>query len=301
MKIWMAIPWVLSAWTAAFAQERLTPYRESLAKAGHLRDVSVDGHRYAVVDRGKGRAIVLLHGLGGSLYDWRHLLAPLEDCGRVVAPDFLGAGESDKPAGEDYSVAAQARRVKGLLDALRLEKATLVGNSFGGGVALRFAQDWPERVDRLVLIDSICYPEAMPCYVGASRIPWAECIAETLPVGPLVRWVLRGTYRIGDKLTEEEIGNYVAEVRSEGRRAAIVRTVRAVVPPDTREFEARLKAIRAPSLLLWGVHDRTVPVALGRKLARDLPDARWVELDAGHVPHQECPDQVLRHVREFLK
>jgi pimeloyl-ACP methyl ester carboxylesterase len=293
-----AIPWLVPGWLEG---ERLTPFREALAREGHLRDVTVDGRTYALVDRGKGPALVLLHGLGGSIYDWRHLLEPLSRDRRVVAIDFLGAGESDKPEAEDYSIAAQARRLRGILDALRINRAVLMGNSYGGGVALRFAQDWPDRVDRLVLLNSVCYAEDMPCYVYAARIPWAECMAGLIPLGKVTRRVLRGTYRTVEKLKDEELDTYIAELRAPGRREAVVRTVRDLVPPDTSEFESRLRTVKAPALLLWGTSDGTVPVALGRRLAKDLPDARLVELDAGHVPNQECPDEVLRHVRDFLR
>jgi pimeloyl-ACP methyl ester carboxylesterase len=238
--------------------------------------------------------------LGGSIYDWRHLLRPLASNHRVVAIDLLGAGESEMPGKEDYSVAAQARRVKGLLDVLGVGRASFVGNSYGGGIALRLAQDWPERVDRLVLIDSICYPENIPTYVWLVQAPCAVTVAESLPLGKMTRWVLRGSYRTVERLSEEELDTYLQELQAPGRRAAIVNIVRAVVPPDAREFESRLKSIRSPALLIWGKDDQTVPVSLGRRLVRDLPGARLVELEAGHVPNQECPELVLPLLRTFL-
>ncbi len=285
----------------ADAPERLTAFRRELAREGALRDIEVDGYRYAVADLGKGPALVLLHGLGGSIYDWRHLIRPLAEGHRVVAIDFLGGGESDRPADGDYSVTAQARRVRGILDALRLEKATLVGNSYGGGVALRFAQDYPERTERLVLINSICYRDAVPGYATLCRIPGAERVAEVLPLGRPTRWVLRGCYKTVEKLSEEELQTYIAEIGVPGRRAAIVRMVRAVLREDAREFQSRFKSIRAPALLIWGTADTTVPLDLGRRLARDLPEARLVELEAGHVAHQERPEEVLREIRGFLR
>ncbi len=283
------------------APRRLTDYREELAREGALRDVEVDGFRYAVADLGEGPPMVLLHGVGGSIYDWRHLLRPLSDGHRVVAIDLLGAGESDKPAGGDYSVAAQARRVRGLLDALGIRNATLVGNSYGGGVALRFAQDWPERTDRLVLINSICYADMIPWYATLCRIPGAEVAAKLLPLGRMARWVLRGCSDTVGRLEEAEIETYVAEIRSPGRRAAVVRTMRAILREDAEEFRARIGSVQAPALLLWGAEDGTVPVELGRRLAEDLPRARLVELAAGHIPNQECPEEVLKEIREFLR
>ncbi len=305
MKLFLlALPWSVGGCAAAavgLSGSRLTPWREELRREGALREVALDGRRYCVAEMGRGPTLVLLHGLGGSIYDWRHLLRPLAERHRVIAIDLLGAGESEIPEQEDYSVAAQARRVKGLLELLGVERATLVGNSYGGGIALRLAQDWPERVDRLVLINSICYAEHVPTYVSLARVPSAECVAGSLPLGKMTRWVLRGSYRTVEKLSEEELDTYIREIEAPGRRRAIIQVIRAVVPPDTTEFEARLKSVRAPALLLWGKDDRTVPVELGRRLAKDLPDARLFELDAGHVPNQECPEEVLRRMGEFLR
>jgi pimeloyl-ACP methyl ester carboxylesterase len=296
--------WMLAGAGCAVSAEpplRLTSFRGELLEEGALRDVVVDGRRYCLAEMGDGPPLVLLHGLGGSIYDWRHLLRPLAEDHRVIAVDFLGAGESDLPEGEDYSVAAQARRLRGLFDHLQLKRATLMGNSFGGGVALRFAQDWPDRVDRLVLLNSVCYAEHIPGYVHAARFPFAACIAEAVPVGKLTRALLGDENRILSILSDEEWELYAQEIQRPGRRRAMIETLRALVPPNTAEFEERLKTIRAPALLLWGVVDTSVPIELGRRLVRDLADARLYELDAGHVPNQERPTEVLRRVREFLE
>jgi pimeloyl-ACP methyl ester carboxylesterase len=299
--IWLTLPWIMDGTASAEVEPgRLTPFRGRLAKEGTLRDVDVDGRRYCVADRGCGNPVVLLHGIGGSIYDWRHVLGPLSEGRRVIAVDFLGAGESDKPEGEDYSVAAQARRLRGLLDALGVDRASLAGNSFGGGVALRFAQDWPDRTDRLVLMNSICYAEETPCYLWAASLPGAEGFAESIPLGKATKWVLRGKFDTAASLTEEEFDTYLEEIRVPGRRRALVKTLRDVVPPDVREFENRLREVRAPALVIWGNADRTIPISLGRRLASDLPDARFVELNAGHVPNQQKPEEVLRLMKEFL-
>jgi pimeloyl-ACP methyl ester carboxylesterase len=294
----LSIGW---ATTAEAAGERLTEFRSDLHRDGLLKDVEVDGRRHCIADLGRGPAIVLLHGLGGSIYDWRHLLRPLARDHRVIAVDLLGSGESEIPETEDYSVAAQARRVKGILDHLRIERAALVGNSYGGGIALRFAQDWPERTARLILIDSICYPENIPAYVTLANAPCATCVARTIPLGKPTAWVLRSGTGTISRIGKSELEVYLREIGAPGRRAALVHTVRAIVPPDSTEFQTRLKSVRAPALLIWGKDDQTVPVELGRRLAKDLPDARLEELDAGHIPNQERPEQVLALMQGFLK
>lgn len=298
------LPVLLAAGAGCAAGEettlRLNSFRGDLLEAGALRDIIVEGRRYCLVEMGQGPPLVLLHGLGGSIYDWRHLLRPLAEDHRVIAIDFLGAGESDLPEGEDYSLAAQARRLRSLFDHLQLPRATLMGNSFGGGVALRFAQDWPDRVDRLVLLNSVCYAECIPGYVYAARIPFAPCVAEAVPLGKLTRALLGDPNRILSILSDEEWESYVHEIQRPGRRRALIETLRALVPPNTAEFEERLRTIRAPALLLWGIVDTSVPVELGRRLVRDLANARLYELDAGHVPNQEKPAEVLLRVREFM-
>jgi pimeloyl-ACP methyl ester carboxylesterase len=101
-------------------------------------------------------------------------------------------------------------------------------------------------------------------------------------------------------LSDEELETYCRELHTPGRRRALVEILRAIIPPDRSEFEARLRRIGAPALLIWGAADRTIPVQLGRRLAAELPHAQLVELDAGHVPNQERPEEVLKLLRNFL-
>jgi pimeloyl-ACP methyl ester carboxylesterase len=296
--------WALSWFAAAPVQEdaaRVTAFRRALHLEGKLRDVEVDGRRYAVAELGAGPPLVLLHGICGSLSDWRHLMKPLSASRRVIVPDFLGAGESDCPAVEDYSFAAHARRLRGLLDVLKVDQAVVVGNSYGGGVALRFAQDWPERVDRLVLINAAAFPEELPAYVSLAKWPCAEWAVEAVPLNGTVRWSLRRLSATMERLPAEDVDDYLLEMGRPGRRASIVRTLRVAVPADVREHEARLRALKTPALVLWGRHDRTIPIRLGRRLADTLPNARFVELDAGHIPNQEIPEEVRARMERFLK
>jgi pimeloyl-ACP methyl ester carboxylesterase len=280
--------------------QRLTAFRETLFQEGALRDLDVDGRRYCVADLGKGPPLVLVHGLGGSLYDWRHLIRPLAEDHRVIALDLLGAGESDIPDSTDYSIAAQARRLRGVLDHLGVDRPTFLGSSYGGGIVLKFAEDWPERVDRLVLFNSVCYADHIPAYVSLAKWPFAGCIAELMPLGKASRKLIGDVDRTISILSDEELEVYNQELRRPGRRRAFIEVLRDIVPPDSTEFVVRLRDVRAPALLIWGAADTTVPIDLGRRLAKDLPNARLVELDAGHVPNQERPDDVLRLLDEFL-
>jgi len=302
------IGFLLASATLAFAQSvaaaaepdaRLTPYRDEQVKRGRLRDVGLDGYTYCILEAGSGPTLVLLYGLGGSLYDWRHMIDGLSKKHRVIAMDLLGAGESSMPPNGDYSVVAQARRVKGLLDLLGVEKPTLIGTSYGGGVAIAFAEYWPDRLDGLVLIDSVCYADEIPWYVDLSRVPGAPGLVRILPVEEMVERTLRGCYRDPKRLTSDEVAMYTKELAPAERRASVVKTVRALVPKDLTEFHARLRSIEIETLLVWGESDDVVPIKFGKRLARDLPHARFVELPAGHVPNQECPQKVVDLVQRY--
>lgn len=280
---------------------RLTPYREALAEAGRLRQVDVGDGRLCVADLGAGPPVLFLHGLAGSLSEWRHQLGPVCARRRVVAPDLLGAGESDKPVRGDYSIEAQAGRVRALLDALRLHRVEVVASSYGGGVALRLAVDHPERVSRMVLVAPVCYRERLPWFAAGCRLPGAAAVAEALRVPA---WAAPVARRLSVHLaaaTDDELQGLFDEINACGTRAAMVRWVRGALRSDARSVQAGLRHMRAPTLLIWGRQDPIVPVELGRRLARALPEGRLVELDGGHVPHLERPDDVLREMRGFLR
>lgn len=297
MRALVAVFLLITTSLAAHAQDRLTPYRTKLKRQGILKEVRVDGRAYCYADAGRGPVLLLLHGLGGSLYDWRHMMEPLSRTHRVIALDFLGAGESDKPRDADYGFAAQAERVRRFLDALGIRRATFVGNSYGGGVTLLFALRWPERVERMVLIAPACYAERIPLFVPLGRMPGVECLSKRLPVEPFVRFFIRSAYADPKKLAREEIDTYIAENRSRERLRAIFKTLRDIIPPNARQLEKQIKTLNVPAVIVWGKEDRTLPIELGRRLVRELPNAKLIELKAGHVPHQECPEDVLNGVR----
>lgn len=280
---------------------RLTPFREELAREGALRDVDVDGRRLCAADLGQGPPLLLLHGLGGSIFEWRRLLRPLARGRRVVALDLLGAGESERPADADYSLGAQSRRVERVLDALGVERPDVLACSYGGGVALKLAQDRPERLGRLSLIAPLCYADRLPWYVYPCRIPGAEAAAELLSLGWAAAKLARRSSPVAAALADGELESVFAELNAPGGRASLIRWVKGALATDVAEFVAGLRRVEHPALIVWGRRDPTLPVEHGRRLARDLRRARLLEMDAGHVPHLERPDDVRALVEGFLE
>lgn len=289
----------LSCQAAVPFPRRLTLYREALYRSGQLHEVTIDGHRLAYADIGTGRALFLLHGFSGSLFDWRKMVFPLAERGfRVIVPDMLGAGESSKPADADYSVKAQGGRMARLLDHLRIEKTVLIGNSYGGGVALVVARQRPELVDRMILLDAYCYPDGLPAIAKPVRMPVIpEWFTGIVSLEAAARYLLPLT----DEMDPGDVEEYAREVGAEGRSMTIIKTLRSMLSDNLSEWEARLRSTYTSALVLWGGRDRTLPVDLGRRLARDLPQARLAIIEkAGHMPNQETPKEVLQHIDREL-
>ena len=254
--------------------------------------------------QGQGPVLILLHGLGDSSVGWRKVEAPLRHAGfRVVVLDALGAGRSAKPPDGDYRLEAHVDRLRTVLDALGVHRATLVGNSLGGSIALRFAQRDPARVDRLVLLDPAGYPE------GGWTGTWlwdsgAGNALHAVPPALIARLALRMNYGDPRRIGADDLDAYVAEAERPGAIDAFIAQQRQLMPPpeDVARWVAGYRALSMPTLILWGTKDRVLSPELGDRLAHDLPDARLVLLDgAGHVPQQEVPERVLAEVLAFLR
>lgn len=255
---------------------------------------------------GNGPDLVLLHGLGDSGVGWRKVAEPLRQAGfRVTIPDALGTGLSDKPVPGDYRLSAHVERLAAVLDALGIERATLIGNSLGGSEALLFAERWPERVERLVLVDPAAYPE------GGTTSDWlwttpllAEGVLATLPPAMIARAALQLNFGDPSRITPEDLRVYTEEAAREGAIAALIAQQRQLYPTaeELERWIAGYASVRAPTLILWGGEDRVLPAGHGRRLADALPDADLVVVEGvGHVLQLEDPERFLAETLRFLR
>ncbi len=280
---------------------------ERLHHADRSRFAEVDGvrvHYQAAGDEG-APPLVLIHGFLASNFVWRDVLVPLAERGlRVLAPDLVGFGFSAKPVDGEYTIEAQARMIVGLLDALGLERATLVGSSYGGAVATIVALDYPARVKRLVLVGAVCNDEL-------KRHPMLRLIA-TRAVGdvlspPLLdlRYFLRrrlGRLRVtgAERLrVEQKVAGRHLPLRAADTQRAMLQTLRRWRATRV-EREAHL--LKQPTLLVWGAHDVDTPLRDGEMLQQLIPDARlYVFPDCEHLPQEERPQEFTALVAEFCK
>jgi pimeloyl-ACP methyl ester carboxylesterase len=270
----------------------------------------VHGHRISFVRAGSGPALVLLHGIGNNCQTWAPVIDRLAETHTVIAPDLLGHGKSDKPRG-DYSVAAFANGVRDLMSVLDIERATVVGHSLGGGIALQFAYQFPERCERLVLVSSGGLGPELSASLRAATLPGAELVLTALTgiSGPL-----RAGFSTLDRLGQAaglrrvrdlaEVGETIFALKDVEARRAFLRTLRGVVDSRGQAVSAldRLYLARAlPMLVVWGSRDPIVP-ALHAETVRELVPGARVEMfeGAGHWAHLDDPDRFCAVLLDFL-
>lgn len=259
----------------------------------------MDGVTLRVVDSGSGPAVVFIHGIGASAYSWRQQLGPVVAAGyRVVAIDLPGFGYSDKPRA-GYHNADFVRVVTALLDTLRIDPVILVGHSMGGEVAAELALANASRVQGLVLVGAAGMGTRAPAALRFARWPIVGWFVTPFAGRDMVARQLRSTYADPSLVSDAQIDQYYAPLRERGAVGAFRRTLRRF-RFDT--LGPHLRRIQAPTLLVWGATDVWIPVALGRRMALELPSGALVVIpDAGHNVMEERPDEVNRVLLDYLR
>jgi pimeloyl-ACP methyl ester carboxylesterase len=273
-----------------------------------IRYRMIHGYRRAFVHVGSGPALLLIHGIGDSSDTWRELIPVLARDYTVIAPDLLGHGRSDKPRA-DYSVAAYANAMRDLLAVLGVERATVIGHSLGGGVAMQLAYQFPERCERLVLISTGGVARKVHPILRMASSPLSELLLPLLRVR-LVRVAGRKLMRafslLGTDLGRdgEDFQRVFDALPDATSQRAFVRTLRAVV--DWRGqvvtmLDRCYLARELPTLLVWGTRDAVVPFQHALRAHAAMPGSRLERFEgAGHFPHHFDPGRFLDVLRDFL-
>jgi pimeloyl-ACP methyl ester carboxylesterase len=271
------------------------------------KTVQVHGRAVSYVEAGSGELLLLIHGMAGTAENWQSVVEPLALRHNVIAPDFPGHGLS-APGGGDYSLGSLASGLRDLLIALGRERATLVGHSLGGGVALQFAYQFPEMVERLVLVSSGGLGPDVSPVLRAAALPGADLfIAATAGVGSQAGSLLgRGLGLLGMRPNADlaEVARGYASLSDPERRKAFLATLRAVVGTDGQRVAAldRLYLAEAlPLLIVWGDRDPIIPVAHAEEAHREMPHSRLEVFEGvGHVPQLESPGRFIAVLERFL-
>ncbi len=271
-------------------------------------EVELHGHRAVYRVAGSGPTVVLVHGMVNSSRHWEAVATRLADSHRVIAPDLIGHGDSATPRG-DYSLGAHAASIRDLLTAIGVERATLVGHSLGGGVAMQFFYQFPQRTERLVLISSGGLGDEVSPLLRAATLPGSAALLRLVAhPGALRALVATGA---GLRSRGSSTGVYLqavaralAPLQAPGSRRAFLETLRSVIDARGQRVSARDRLYLLgdmPTLIVWGERDRTIPLAHGLQAQQAIPNCRFEVLPrAAHFPNLEDPDGLGGVLQDFL-
>jgi pimeloyl-ACP methyl ester carboxylesterase len=272
-------------------------------------ELELHGHRVVVRYGGDGPLVVLIHGITGRSAQWEPAIENLSGSFTLLAPDLLGHGESAKPRG-DYSLGAYASAVRDIMVALGHERATIVGHSLGGGIAMQFAYQFPELTERLVLVSSGGLGREVHPLLRASTLPGSELVlplithARVLALGEAVGRAI-GFLRLQLGADIAEVASGYASLGEPEARAAFIATMRAVLDAGGQRVSALDRLYLAevmPTLIVWGDRDPIIPADHGRGAHEAMPGSRFEVLDdVGHFPQLERPLEFSRLMKEFVR
>jgi pimeloyl-ACP methyl ester carboxylesterase len=270
------------------------------------RFIDVDGVRVHYQEAGDedAPALVLIHGFASSTLVWSNVFLKLAEAGyRVIALDLLGYGYSAKPRNGEYTIAGQAKLLTRLLNKLGIPRAIFVGSSYGGAIAATCALDYPDRVEKLILVGTV--NNNRPLDFTLMRVFGSPLFGDV--VSPLLigsrRLLRRRMKRVYDRhewvLDERRVDARHLPLRAAGTQRAIIRTVRGW---DAERISRDAHLITQPTLLLWGETDQEIPLADGERLHAEIPGSRLIVfLECGHLPHEEYPEAFTNVVIDFCK
>jgi pimeloyl-ACP methyl ester carboxylesterase len=273
-----------------------------------LEHVRIHGHELGYRVAGQGPAVLLIHGIAGSSTSWRDVMPALIDRYTVIAPDLLGHGTSAKPAG-DYSLGAYANVLRDLLGYVGISRVTVVGQSFGGGVAMQFCYQNPETCERLVLVDSGGLGRDVSWLLRFMTYPGSEYL---MPM--IFPWFVRTP---GDSLARllcswgvrvprmEEMWRSYASLTDEANRQSFIRTIRSVIDPGGQAVSAMDRLYltqQVPTMIVWGEQDAIIPVSHAYAAHEAIPGSRLEVIPgAGHFPQVENPDVFVDLLTDFME
>ena len=255
---------------------------------------------------GQGKPIIFLHGLGGTLYTWRHLVGPLAPHYRLILFDLKGAGKSPKPFDDKYSMFDQAELIYRFIRQNDMRDVTLVGHSFGGGVALlvalKLSQQNPSRLSRLILIDTVSYPQKLPGVIRMLRMPLVGWLGLYLiPDKTKVRNMMESMYYDDSKINPADVEAYAAPLTLPGAKYALQQTARQIIPDNIDEIIGTYPRIKVPTLIIWGREDKIIPLENGVRLHHAISTSQLVVIErCGHDPPDERPEEVEAAMGKFL-
>jgi pimeloyl-ACP methyl ester carboxylesterase len=274
---------------------------------GEKKTFLYDGAKINYYEMGKGDPIIMLHGFGGSSWCWHIISKYLAGKNKLFLFDLKGFGSSDKPLDDKYSVSDQADIISDFIQKNGLRNLILIGHSLGGAIALltclnNLMEEKNDSVKGLILIGSPAYKQRLPEFTKLLKIPVLnELLLVFLPSHFSTKMVLKKLFFDAKKITPEIIENYSGFLDSPGSYHALISTAEQIIPRNINWLTSKYKDIKIPVLLVWGQNDKTIPLSIGQRLEKDLPNAKLVIIpECGHMVPEEKPEELSKLISDFL-
>jgi pimeloyl-ACP methyl ester carboxylesterase len=301
----LSIPLLIGLFVAAnWAPERSVASLKAKWAPPPSAFLKVAGMSVHLRDEGPGEEktpIVLLHGTGSSLHAWEGWAQALKDRRRIIRFDLAGFGLTGPSPDGIYSIGRDVGLVIAVLDRLGVERCVLGGNSLGGTIAWRTALSYPERVEKLILVDSGGYPTnaiSQPIGFRLAEMPGIGWLLQNTLPRFLVAQGFRNVFGHPDRVTDEMIDRSVELTQREGNRRALIARFQQRA---SGTFSSRIPELKLPTLIVWGGKDRLIPVENAQRFHQDIAGSTLVIFDdLGHAPEEEDPARSVEAVKEFL-
>lgn len=264
--------------------------------------ITVENHQIAYYRTGQGPTLVLVHGITTYSFIWRRLISGLKEHYDLIAIDLLGCGASDKPRGVDYSIKAQSRIIKKILDALDIKQAHLVAHDIGGGIGQIMTIDYPEVVQSLVLINSVAYDYWPVQPITSMRIPLLRQIAmAALDLGAFKTLVKRGLFH-KERVTKELMQLFLQPLQSLEGRQGFLQLAKCINNKLLLEISEELRALRLPVMIIRGDADSYLTANICKRLHDDIPGSRLERIPTGgHFIQEDEPEMLVSLIKDFIK
>jgi len=273
--------------------------------------IEIDGMNVHYRDEGNKNdslPLILIHGTGASLHTWEGWVNDLKNSKRVISMDLPAYGLTGPNPSKDYSITFYIGFIDKFLENLGVKRAILCGNSLGGSIAWNYTLAYPEKVEKLILVDAGGYPtkpKSVPIMFRLARMPIINNIFKVILPRSAVESSVKNVYVNDNKVTDELVDRYFELSLREGNRQAFLDRMMAFIPkPNEKNTNksAQIKDIQTPTLILWGAEDGLIPTDVAQKFHKDLPNDTLVILpNLGHTPMEEDPKTTLVEVKRFLK
>lgn len=260
---------------------------------------------YRVIGTGKHK-IIFLHGFAASSRTWDDIIPLLNQSDtQLIVFDLIGSGFSSKPEQGDYSITANATVITKFIREKNFIDFTLVGHSFGGGVALVSAIELNEQnhtPKSLILIDAAAYKTELPFFVENLQIPFLSNLLLSITSSSYqARYTLEKIYFDKRKVTANKVNRYSYFMSLDGHENAMIQTAKQIIPPNFQNYTQKYNTLNIPALILWGSHDTVIPLSSGKRLASELPLASLSMIEqSGHNPQEEQPENTADKINSFL-